>query len=402
MDSQPEVRSAVVIDDALLLSPESGFVRGRVVAEAGIIRAAGPGAEIPAGAEVVAGAGRRLTPGLVDLHVHGVEHFLFEEGPEELLGAARCFARYGTTTVLPGLVPRSGPEMLNRIAAVAGALERAEGVNLPGLHLEGPFLALSGAGCDTVPGDVGLLEELLAAGAGRVRVMSISPDTPHILPVIERLMERGVVPFVTHTAASLEQARAALAAGARHATHFYDAFPLPPERDPGVRPPGVVELYLADPRATVDFIADGCHVDPLVIQLAVQAKGSEGVACITDGVIGAGLPPGEYPTPWGHRVRVAPGQGARIADPGHPQEGGLSGSALTMNVGIANLLQWLDLPAEQVWALGTANPARIAGLEGVGTLAVGARADLVLWNEDLTPAAVWVAGVEQELNSRGD
>ena len=253
-------------------------------------------------------------------------------------------------------------------------------------------MALPGAGCEVIPGDLGLLDEILAACRRRARVMSLSPDTPGILPVIERLRERGVVPFVTHTRATLEQARAAFAAGARHATHFYDVFPLPPERDLGVRPAGLVEFFLAEPGATVDFIADGCHVDPVVIQMAARAKGCSGVSLITDANIGAGLPAGEYPTPWGYPVKVEPGNGARIADRGHPFFGALAGSALTMNAGMANLLRWLPFPPEQVWAMGTVNPARTAGLERKGQLAVGADADLVLWNEDLTPATTWVGG----------
>lgn len=396
-----KTQSPLALDGVLWLSPERGFLPGRVVAQAGRIVAAGPDAAIPTGATVVAGEGRRLTPGLIDLHVHGLERYYFDLGPDHLLAAAPRWPRYGTTTTLPTLVPRLGPGMLEHVAAVAAALDQATGAYLPGLHLEGPFLALPGAGCAILPGDLALLEDLLAAAAGKVRVMSLSPDARNILPVIERLVEVGVVPFVTHTAASLEQACAAIAAGARHATHFYDVFPAPPEHDPGVRTPGAVEAFLTEPDTTVDFIADGVHVDPVAIRLALRAKGSASIACITDASIGAGLPPGEYDNPLGFRVRVEPGRGARIADPASPVYDALAGSALTMNVGIANLLGWLDLPPAEVWAMGTANPARIARLDGVGQIAPGARADLVLWNEDLTPAAVWVAGVAQDLSSGG-
>lgn len=341
---------------------------------------------------VVQGNGRLLTPGLVDVHVHGVMRYGFDNGPDDLLAAARCFPRFGTTTVLPTVVPRLGKEMLSRLANLADALERVEGVKMPGLHLEGPFTALPGAGCDVVPGDLGLLEELLSACRQRVQVMSLSPDTPNILPIIERLRARGIAVFVTHTQSTLAQAQAAIAAGARHATHFYDVFPIPPDADPGVRPAGAVEAFLVDSNATVDFIADGCHVDPVVIQLAVRAKTCRGVAVISDANIGAGLPPGEYPTPWGYPVRVEPGNGARIADPAHPLHGVLAGSALTMNVAMANVLEWIDAPPEMIWAMGTINPARAAGLTATGNLAVGDDADAVLWNDDLTPAMTWVRG----------
>ena len=383
--------ASVYIDNVRVVFPGTKVELSSVRVSDGRIAAIGeptPGPECSR----VDGGGRLLTPGLIDLHIHGIERFCFDNGPEDILEAGKRLARFGTTTILPTLVPRRGTSMLGQLAAAAEALDHAEGVHMPGLHLEGPFMALPGAGCDVLPGDLGLLEDILAACRNRVRVMSVSPDTPGIVPVIERLRQRGVVPFVTHTRATLDQARAALAAGARHATHFYDVFPQPPERDPGVRPAGVVELFLADPTATVDFIADGCHVDPVVIQMAARAKGFAGVSLITDANVGAGLPAGEYPTPWGYPVRVEPGNGARIADRNHPFFGALAGSALTMNVGMANLLRWLPLPAEQVWAMGTMNPARLASLEHKGHLAVGADADLVLWTEDLTPAKTWVGG----------
>ncbi len=357
----------------------------------GIVAAIGLDAPVP-GDTVIEGRGLRLTPGLIDLHVHGIMRYNFDSGPDDLLAASRAFARFGATTVLPTVLPRKGPDTFPRLAALAEALEKVEQVKMPGFHLEGPFMALPGAGCDVIPGDVGLLEELLSVCRQRVKAMSLSPDTPGIIPVIERLCERGIRPFVTHTRATLEQTRTAIAAGARHATHFYDVFPMPEVIDPGVRPAGAVEAFLADPDVTVDVIADGCHVNPLVVQLAVRVKTCSGVAVITDANIGAGLPPAEYPTPWGYPVRTKPGDGARIADPNHPSYGALAGSALTMNGAMANVLEWIDEPPETVWAMGTATPARIAGLPDAGTLAVGKPADAVLWQDDLTPAMTWLDG----------
>lgn len=386
--------TSTLITNARVVSPGQSIRDDAVLLSGGCITAVGPGAVAAPGCETVDAGGRLLTPGLVDLHTHGIERFNYDNGPDAIRAAARCLAKFGTTTVLPTLVPRHTPDMLPRVAAAAAALASVTGVNMPGLHLEGPFMALPGAGCAVIPGDLGLLKEILAACNGKARVMSLSPDTPNILPVIEQLVAAGVVPFVTHTRATLAQARAAIAAGARHATHLYDVFPTPVQPEPGVSPAGAVEAYLADSAATVDFIADGCHVDPVMIRLAVRAKGFGGVALITDANIGAGLPPGEYPTPWGYPVTVQPGNGARIHKPGQPLHGVLAGSALTMNVGMANLLQWLDLQPAQTWALGTLNPARIAGLPTKGVIQAGADADLVLWNADLTPARTWVRGTQ--------
>jgi len=296
--------------------------------------------------------------------------------------------QFGTTCVLPTLYRVMNRQSLKHLAALADALPAC----MPGFHLEGPFLALPGAGAETIPGDVKLLDEVLAACHGRVSAMSISPDSREIIPVIERLRTQGIVPFITHTRATAEQTQAAINAGARHATHFYDVFPIPKETEPGVRAVGAVEAVLANRGVTVDFIADGTHVHPMAIRCALAAKGWEGVILITDANIGAGMPDGEYLTPWGYSVSIGPRGGARIADRKHPHFDGLAGSALTMNVGMQNLLKWLDLTPAQVWAMGTLNVARLLNLERKGRLAVGADADLVLWNEDLEASHTWVAG----------
>ncbi len=380
------------IDNVRIVRPGKGIGLGRVLVErgriAGVDDASGPEvADGPTGCASIDGGGRLLTPGLIDVHTHGIHHYQYDMGPEHLLAAARVLGAYGTTCILPTLVPMPGPGLLPRLERIAEAIPAVTDVSIPGLHLEGPFVAVTGAACPTLPGDVGLLDEMMAACRGRVAAMSISPETPGILPVIERLRERGVAAFITHTRASVEQTQAAIDAGVTHATHFYDVFPVPPETEPGARPVGAVEAILADRRVSVDFICDGCHVHPVVIRATLAAKGHEGVVLITDSNIGAGLPPGEFDTPWGYRVRVRPGDGARNVN-----NNLLAGSALTMNVGMANLLRWLEMPAENVWAMGTSTPARRLGLAAKGVVETGADADLVLWNSDLTPAMTWVGG----------
>ncbi|MGH8017588.1 MAG: amidohydrolase family protein, partial [Opitutaceae bacterium] len=285
------------------------------------------------------------------------------------------------------IVPQIRDGWLERLGEIAAAIPSVRGVHVPGLHLEGPFMAVGGAACPTLPGDVALLEQIFFACGDRLAIMSLSPDTPGIVPVIRRLREKGIAVFLTHTRASVEQTEAALEAGATHATHFYDVFHAPAETDPGVRPVGAVEAILAHSSATVDFIGDGIHVHPAAIRAAVAAKSWAGVVLITDSNIGAGLPAGIYDTPWGFPVRVSPGDAAR-----HATKHFLAGSALTMDRGMVNLLRWLDLPPEQVWAMGTLNPARVLGLHRKGRLEPGADADLVLWDDDLRAARTWVAG----------
>ena len=339
--------------------------------------------------------GLLLTPGLIDLHTHGIHEFLYEAGPEHLHAAAKLLPAYGTTCVLPTLYTIMSRSTLGDLAQLAKALDTVDGAAMPGFHLEGPFLAISGAGASTVPGDLGLLEELLSAAQGRVLAMSVSPDAPEILPVIERLTEHGVTVFLTHTCATVDETIAAIDAGANHATHFYDVFPTPPETEPGVRPVGAVETLLADGRCTVDFICDGVHVHPMAIRAALAAKGWKGVVAITDSNIGAGLGDGVYPTPWGYSVQVTKTNATRVADSNHPLHGLLAGSSLTMDVAMHNLLDWLELPAEQLWAMATMNPADCVGLAKKGRIEVGADADLVLWEKSSRPLRAmqtWVGG----------
>jgi N-acetylglucosamine-6-phosphate deacetylase len=379
-----------LIKNASLVIQGESITSGSLLIEGGKIAAVNP-STIPAGAFILDCEQRLLTPGLIDVHTHGIHQccYHYDRPPGEFAEGLKILLQYGTTCVLPTVVPPADPFLLKRLGAVMQCLPGSGAAVVPGLHLEGPFVALSGAACPTLPGSLGLLDSIIEACGHRVRVMSISPDQNNILPVIRRLRELNIIPFITHTRASVEQTEAAIDAGAQHATHFYDVFPFPGETEPGVRPVGAVEAILADPRVSVDFICDGVHVHPTAIRAAVAAKGWQKVMLITDSNIGAGLPPGEHDTLWGYRIRVSPGDAAR-----HATRGFLAGSALTMNVGMRNLLHWLSatLPPEQIWAMGTLNPARLLGLTNKGRIAVGADADLVLWDGELNAVKTWIAG----------
>lgn len=382
-----------IITNVRALQPGEGIIAAWVQIGQGKIVGLGSSDDLPDDVSPrVDGGGRLLTPGLIDVHTHGLGQFGYEVDPQELVAASRLLAKYGTTCVLPTLYRYISRESLGRLERLTAALAEVEDACMPGFHLEGPFMALSGAGGQTIPGDLGLLDELWAAADRKLAAMSISPEVENILPVIERLCELGIVPFITHTRATLDQTQAAIDAGARHATHFYDVFPAPEETDPGVRPAGAVEAFLADPRCTVDFVADGVHVHPTIVKAVLAAKGPGNVILITDSNTGAGLPPGIHDTPLGQIVTA---EAARLHRPGLPLDGGLAGSTLTMDRGIANLTAWLDLPPPQIWAMGTSNPARLMRLADKGTLRVGADADLVLWDQTAgQPRAMrtWVAG----------
>ena len=374
-------QAKVLIANAEVVEPGHRVRRSDVLVANGKIAAISAEADDFHGVhERIDAAGLTLTPGLIDLHIHGIGTSLFEAGPDELIRGSDALPEYGTTCVLPTFYTVMKPSMLEKLEQLANGLDNVSGAAMPGVHLEGPFLAIAGAGASTIPGDLRLLDDLLGAAGGRVRAMSVSPEANNILPVIERLREQEIAVFLTHTCATVEQTVAAIDAGAHHATHFYNVFPVPAEFDAGVRPVGAVETILADPRCTVDFICDGVHVHPMAVRAALAAKGWQGLIAVTDANIGAGIEEGVYPTPWGYSVRVRPGDGARVADRNHKLHGQLAGSLLTLDKAVSHLLGWLDLEPSQVWAMATINPAHCVGLKTKGRLEVGADADLVLWD----------------------
>ena len=174
---------------------------GDLLVRDGTITAVGQATATAQGATVIEGRGRLLTPGLIDLHTHGVGQSLYETGAQGLRECARELGRFGCTCVLPTIIPQPTELTFNRLREIIAAIPSIREVSIPGLHLEGPFMACGGAACPTLPGDLELLEKLLDACNGHVTAMSLSPDQQNILPVIRALRAKGIRVLLTHTRA---------------------------------------------------------------------------------------------------------------------------------------------------------------------------------------------------------
>lgn len=338
------------------------------------------------------GAGGFLVPGFIDLHIHGTHRFLIDLGPDHLDGLAVLLPRYGVTGFLPTVCPKPVGEDARALARLARI--RSRGSQILGFHLEGPFLTLTGALPPEALGtaDPARVNALMRAAAPHRVVFSVAPDFKGIGTLIKLMRRQGAAVFMTHTAADVSRTLAAIRTGARHATHFYDVFPPPPESDPGVRPCGTVEAVLASPEVTVDFILDGVHVDPIAVRMALACKGPDGVCLITDANIGAGLPPGRYAFLGGTTVefRYAGGP-ARLVN--GPHAGALAGSGLTMDCAVRNAVHLLGVDIAQAVRMASANPARVLGLHEVkGDIRPGFDADMVLLDRALNVQRTWVAG----------
>lgn len=319
---------------------------------------------------------RTLVPGFVDLQVNGYDdvHVATADGDDWARLAAMLTAG-GTTTWCPTLVTAPLDQYAAALARIGEAAARGTGPAIAGAHLEGPFLgAMPGAHRTEhiVPVD----PEWLAALPAIVRLVTMAPECTGAAEAIAALASRGALVAIGHSAATYDEATAAIDAGARLATHCFNAMTPLHHREPGI-----AGAALADSRVAVSLIADLVHVHPAVLAIALRAKGRGRAALVTDAVAWRSAQPGS-----GTR-RVETGGGvARLAD------GTLAGSTLTMAEAFANVVEHcgVDL-VDAAWAAST-TPAALLGLDDRGALAAGRRADVVALDPAFSVRETWIGG----------
>ena len=238
-----------------------------------------------------------------------------------------------------------------------------------GIHLEGPFLSHKRRGVHPpeylVEPTLEIFERLWQAAHGQVRIMTIAPELPGALEVIAEAARRNVCVSIGHSDAQLDAARAGVRAGARHATHTFNAMRPLDHRDPGI-----LAEVLIDRQLTADIIADGIHVAPEVVQLFLQAKDVERAVLITDATAAAGMPDGTY--------QLGPIQ-VEVKDGRCTMDGKLAGSVLTMDCAVRNVTRFAGWSLQHAVRAATMNPAQAVGLgQSYGVLAPGAEANLVV------------------------
>lgn len=351
----------------------------------GSVRAVGAG-QAPRPPDADLGAAT-VVPGFVDTHVHGGGGANFSAAtPEETATAVALHRRHGTTTLVASLVTAAPADLLRQVDALAHDVRAGE---LDGIHLEGPWLSTQRCGAhqpslmrDPDPAEI---DAVLHAGGGAVRMVTIAPERGGALAAIEQLTAAGVVAAVGHTEATYDQARAAIDAGATVGTHLFNAM-RPIDR----REPGPIVALLEDPRVTVELITDGVHVDPAIYRLVSKTAGAERISLITDAMAATGMSDGRY-----HlgplAVDVAAGV-ARVAG-----SDTIAGSTATMDRVFRFAVTHSGVPREEALLAAVAqtsvNPARALGLPAVAGLTVGAAADLVVLDGELTVTGVMRRGL---------
>ncbi|MEV5882613.1 N-acetylglucosamine-6-phosphate deacetylase [Streptomyces sp. NPDC052020] len=326
-------------------------------------------AEAPPGAETVDLTGHWVVPGFVDLHNHGGGGASFTSGTtEEVLRGIHTHRLHGTTTLVASAVTGD----LDFLARRAGLLaELAEQGDIAGIHFEGPFISPCRKGAHSEEllrdPDPALVRKLVDAARGHARMVTLATELPGGIDSVRMLADRGVIAAVGHTDATYEQTVEAIEAGARVATHLFNA--MPPL---GHRSPGPITALLEDERVTVELINDGVHLHPAALRLAFHHAGAARVAFITDAMDAAGFGDGRYML--GPLEVEVEGGVARLVD-----GGSIAGSTLTLDRAFKRAVTVDGLPVEDAVAALSANPARLLGLsDRVGSLEPGKDADLVV------------------------
>ena len=319
-------------------------------------------------AESVDMGGAYLLPGLIDIHTHGCfgvdVNAADREGYEKI---SRFAASQGTAGFLCSILTDTVEQTERCIRIAVDAIERPlPGARLLGIHLEGPFLSpqFKGAMPEHLlrQGDAGLFRRYQELARGHVLYMTAAPEVPGVLPMIREIAGEVTI-AIGHSAATYDEACAAIQAGAKAATHTFNAMRPFHHHEPGII--GAVlesDIYC-------EAITDGLHLNPATLRLLLKVKGCDRVAAITDSIMAAGLPDGQYKLGV-NDVTVKNGD-ARLT-----HGDARAGSTLTQARSVKNLLAFTGKPLETIAGLLTKNPAALLGLTGQGSLVPGSYADI--------------------------
>ncbi|HEU5402318.1 MAG TPA: N-acetylglucosamine-6-phosphate deacetylase [Terriglobales bacterium] len=363
------------ITAAELLTPAERISSPVVLVEDGVISRFGSkqSVEIPTNAALLDFPGSVLTPGFMDIHIHGSAGYDVMQGDQKGLEKMASFlAHRGVTSFLATTVTAE------RSALVAAVERLAEQIHhwpsdspmaTPfGIHMEGPWISKLRCGVHPTAAienpSLEMFDRYHRAANGCLRLVTIAPELPGANDVIREAVKRGVRVSLGHTDGQLSDADAAIQSGATHATHTFNAM-----RPLNHRLPGVLGRVLDDNAVSAEIIADGIHVDPVVVDLFLRCKGEDQSVLVTDATSAAGMPDGKYKL--GTFEVTVTGDRCEL-------NGKLAGSVLTLDRAVRNVMQYSGWTLGQSVRLATANPARVIGESGRGTIHPGKRADITV------------------------
>lgn len=389
---------SIVFDNAKIVTEEKTISNGFLVVTDHRIAQVGEG---PATREELAAlprvdcGGQILAPGFIDLHCHGGGGSDFMDGtPEDTIAAARAHLAHGTTTLAPTSMASTDAELFRFLECFEDALRETENMpRLAGVHLEGPYFSAAQAGAqppellvDPTPAHY---KEILRKGNGHILRWSSAPELDGALALGDELRERGIIASIGHSNATYPQVLEAVRHGYTHVTHLYSGMSTIVRRK-GVRVLGVVESAFLLDELYVEIIADGKHLPPELLRLIVKTKDHAHISLVTDSMRGATMPEG--PSFLGSRSNglevIIKNDIANM-----PDFSGFAGSVATTDRLVRTMVQQAGLPLHEAVNMASLHPARLIHRDReVGSIAPGKLADLVLLDEGLHAAAVYVGG----------
>jgi len=336
-----------------------------------------------------------LTSTFFDIHTHGgANHDVMDATPEAIAAVNRFHGTHGVSHYLPTTVTAPIEKTLAALDGIACAIavspdpHRARPV---GIHLEGPFISHAKRGvhppANILPPDITLFDRFQQAARGNIRLITIAPEIPGAIELIRHCTAQGVRVSLGHSNALAAEARAGIEAGARSATHTYNAM-----RPLDHREPGILGVVLDLESLFAEIICDGIHVAPELIRLWLKAKGPERAILVTDGMSAAGMPDGDYMLGT-FPVKVANGRALAAEDLARGKET-LAGSVLTLDRAVENLQRFTGASLEIAARLASRNPATMLGLEEtVASIAPGQPANFNVFDAAGTLKKTLLQGV---------
>jgi len=338
------------------------------------------------GAEVIEGKDKYIVPGYIDIHVHGGGGSDVMDGNYEAINQiAIAHSHFGTTSFLPTTMTMNKNKIIRSLKTIYEAkLKGTEGAEILGVNLEGPYINPEKKGAqreiDIRKPSIKEFSELNKASGNMIRLVTVAPEMPGAIGFIKYLCKQGIIASVGHTNATYVQTQAGIQAGLSHVTHTFNAM-----RGLHHREPGVLGAALTSPELTLEIIADGIHIHPIVLKIITQIREDEKIVLITDSMRATGIKEGTYDL-GGQEVTVNKGQ-ARL------KNGTLAGSVLTMDKSVKNMVNKVDISLPKAIQMASFNPARSIGVENrKGSLEPGKDADIVILNKNLETELTIVAG----------
>lgn len=332
--------------------------------------------KIPPDAEIIDVSGRQITPGFVDLLVHGGVGSGFSDGEYHHFDKiSQYFLKHGTTTMLASLYAKPEKELLKTIENLAKYIKSHPESNIFGIHMEGPYLnkAFKGAMNENYlwTPTVESWKKMWEASQGLIKIMTIAPELPGAIEVMRAAAQDGVVLSIGHSMATYDEIEAAIDNGAAHVTHMFNAMSPLHHRKPSV----ALGALLRD-ELKIELIADTYHVHPAVMEFLLKVKKASGIILITDSIKPGGMHEGEETEFADQKVKIQGGKAVL-------EDGTIAGSSLTLNKAVKNMIKFANASLTEAVRMASLNGAKVLNIEDrKGILAAGKDADLVVMDSD--------------------